>query len=77
MFSEASGDPGDGTTVIGSIIISGTATDPNDEETLDLVEVRIDAGSWEEAEGTTDWEFGLDTTACRMGSTSCHPGPMT
>jgi hypothetical protein len=60
--------PGDGATVSGSITISGTGTDPNGDESIESVEIRLDGGTWDEAVGTADWAFGLDTTYLSEGS---------
>lgn len=60
--------PNNGTKVSGAITISGTATDPNGDDTIEFVEVRIDEGSWKKAVGTMDWEFELDTTAFSDGT---------
>jgi len=54
--------PREGETVSGTIIIQGTASDPDGDETLERVEVKIDEGSWEIATGTTSWSYRWDTT---------------
>ena len=43
----------------GSFTIEGTASD---DESVEKVEYRIDAGAWEEANGTDSWNVELDTT---------------
>ena len=50
--------PSDGKTVSGIVMISGIATDPDGDDTLDCVEVMIDDnGEWLSAKGTTKWSF--------------------
>jgi len=53
-------EPGAGDTVSGTVTISGTASDA--DGTITSVEIRIDVGEWHEAEGTTSWEYGWDTS---------------
>lgn len=53
-------NPSDGATVEGSVVIEGTASDP--EGTLQRVEVRIDGGTWQTASGTSSWTYAWDTT---------------
>ncbi|UCE36017.1 MAG: hypothetical protein JSW00_10685 [Thermoplasmata archaeon] len=48
-------------TVSGIVEIAGTASDPDGDGTITSVEVKIE-GTWEEAEGTTDWTYNWDTT---------------
>lgn len=50
--------PYDGKIVSSIVMISGTASDPDGDDTLDCVEVMIDdSGEWLSAEGTTKWSF--------------------
>jgi len=49
--------------VEGTILIKGTASDPDGDETLEKVEIRIGGGSWRTAPGTTTWEYQFDTTS--------------
>lgn len=39
------------------VMISGTSTDPNGDDDLIRVEVKIDDGEWEIADGTTKWSY--------------------
>lgn len=52
--------PREGLTLAGDARIQGIAEDP--EGDLEAVEVRIDDGPWTEANGTSDWVFGWNTT---------------
>jgi len=51
--------PENGATLNGTIIIKGTASDP--DGTVETVDILVD-GEWFQATGTTTWEFELDTT---------------
>ena len=51
--------PADGATLKGTVIIKGTASDP--DGTVETVDVLVD-GEWFQATGTTTWEYELDTT---------------
>ena len=51
--------PANGATLEGTVIIKGTASDPNG--TVETVEILVD-GEWFQATGTTNWEYELDTT---------------
>lgn len=53
-------DPLPGATVFGNYTIEGTAVFPNGD--AKGVQIRIDNGSWMEADGTTTWSFAWDTT---------------
>ncbi len=46
----------------GTITISGTASDEDDNEAIETVEVSVSGGDWEEVSGTTSWSFEWDTT---------------
>ena len=60
--------PADMETVRGTVIISGSAHDnPGDENELVRVEVRIDGGDWNEANGLQAWQYGWDTTGLSEG----------
>ncbi len=59
--------PANGSTVKGSIIIKGKASDIDGNETLQKVEIRIDGQEWKEAKGTTNWAYTLDTTKLSNG----------
>jgi len=59
--------PEDGAEVIGTITISGSASDKNGNETIEKVEISIDERSWEIVEGTTSWSYEWDTTEVSNG----------
>jgi glycosidase len=50
--------PTNGATVVGTISISGTASD---NVAVASVQISIDSGSWMTASGTTSWSFSLNT----------------
>ncbi|ENO12220.1 parallel beta-helix repeat (two copies) [Thermoplasmatales archaeon SCGC AB-539-C06] len=54
--------PEENAMVSGTISINGIASDPNGNNTLESVEVKIDDGSWNTADGTTSWNYSWDTT---------------
>jgi hypothetical protein len=60
--------PSEGTTINSAMTAMGTATDI--EKSLEKVEVRIDTGSWQAAEGTYMWSFDLDPTTLSKGEHS-------
>jgi hypothetical protein len=51
----------------GQVILEGTASDP-DGDLIQRVEVKIDAGFWEEAVGGNAWTFWWDTATVPDGS---------
>jgi len=53
--------PSDGDSVSKIVQISGFASDPDGDKTLKKVEVMIENGVWEEAEGTTLWKYEWNT----------------
>jgi hypothetical protein len=57
--------PGSGTTVAGSVTLSGTA---GDNVALAAVDTSVDGGPWTRASGTTSWSRALDTTSYGNGS---------
>jgi len=59
--------PFDGDTVSGTITITGTASDPDGNQDLQKVEVKIDTGGWMLATGKTSWNHNWDTTAFSNG----------
>jgi parallel beta-helix repeat protein len=63
----ATTSPQNGSTVSGSVTVQGTAEDPDGNETLQAVQVRVDGGEWTAATGTTNWSFALDTTPLANG----------
>lgn len=58
--------PSDGALVEGVVRAEGTASDP--EGTVARVEVRVDAGPWQAASGTTSWTFDWDTRGVPDGA---------
>ena len=57
--------PNAGQTVFGYVNITGTAYDANGN--LSAVYVKIDNGSWQLANGTTNWYYGWNTTLISEG----------
>jgi hypothetical protein len=57
--------PSDGTTINEAISVMGNAEDV--ERTLEKVEVKIDGGAWEKAEGTFIWTYELDPLVVSKG----------
>ncbi len=55
--------PGGG-TFNGSVMITGKS---GPEGEVELVEVRVDSGSWRDARGTQEWEYLLDTSELEPG----------
>ena len=53
--------PRNGGTVSSIVMISGTASDPDGDDTLVNVEVMINDGEWNVADGTTKWSFDWRT----------------
>ena len=49
--------PHDGVVVSGLVMISGVASDPDGEDTIKRVEVMVNDGEWDNAEGTTQWSY--------------------
>lgn len=62
--------PTQGETVSGEYMIVGTAWDP--EDTLQIVEVKIDEGNWTEVTGDPYWNFDWDTTNVTNGIHTIH-----
>lgn len=58
-------DPSDGTTVNGTVLVAGTASDPDGN--LSEVKARVDDGFWSPANGTAEWSFSWDTTSVEDG----------
>ncbi len=52
--------PQDGSSVTSvSITVSGTASDSDQEDTIQVVQVRINSGNWQTVSGTNNWSIGL------------------
>jgi len=49
------------------VMISGTSTDPDGDDDLIRVEVKIDDGEWETADGTTKWSYDWNTYEYKDG----------
>lgn len=60
--------PENGSTVNGTIVITGIAQDEDGNETLQKVEVRVDGGTWQEVNGTVNLSFLLDTKELENGN---------
>lgn len=58
-------NPGSSVTVSGTVSVAGSASDNTQ---VQRVEVRVDAGSWSLASGTSTWSKGVDTTAYSDGT---------
>jgi len=57
--------PSEGDVVSGIVTIEGTASDA--DGTVELVEVKIDDGNWQQATGTSSWSYSWDTTLYSNG----------
>ena len=60
--------PLEGATVSGTVTISGKASDPDGNETLVRMEIRIDSGNWKNATGTTSWSYDWNTKKTSNGN---------
>jgi hypothetical protein len=60
--------PAEGAGVSGTVLVSGTASDPDAGDSVTSVQVSIDGGEWNAATGTTSWSFGWNTLATGDGS---------
>ena len=61
-------NPSDRASVSDIIMMTGTAYDPNGDDTLVKVEIKIDDGGWETALGTTEWSYEWATYSHADGS---------
>ena len=59
--------PQNGSIVKGSIVIKGKAWDEDGNDTITRVEIRIDNGTWNVANGTNSWNYSMDTKALKNG----------
>jgi Bacterial Ig domain len=57
--------PASGSTVSGTVSVSGSASDAVGVST---VQVSVDGGAYQTAQGTSSWSYSLDTTALADGS---------
>jgi len=62
--------PATGLTISGTYLVQGNASDP--DASVERVEVRIDDGTWVQANGTTSWSYPLNTSSLSEGSHSIH-----
>jgi len=53
--------PKDNEVVSGNVNILGNANDPDGNETIQYVKVKIDDGSWNIADGTINWNYNFHT----------------
>ena len=59
--------PSNGATIARLVMISGTAGDPDKEDNISSVEVKIGEGDWATATGTTLWSYDWTTYASPNG----------
>jgi hypothetical protein len=59
--------PSEGAGVSGTVLVSGTASDPDAGDAVTSVQVSIDGGQWDPCSGTTSWSFGWNTLATDDG----------
>jgi len=59
--------PTSGQTVSGTITIAGAASDPDGNDQVQKVQIRIDSGSWVDASGTTGWSYSWNTNSVSNG----------
>ena len=59
--------PTDGTTIARLVMISGTASDPDEEDNISRVEVKIGENNWTTATGTTLWSYDWTTYTTQNG----------
>jgi len=59
--------PYDGTTISRLVMISGTASDPDKEDNISSVEVKIGENKWTTATGTTLWSYDWTTFTAQNG----------
>jgi Bacterial Ig domain/Caspase domain len=60
--------PSNGSTVARLVMISGTASNPDKEENISAVEVKIGENDWAIATGTTLWSYDWTTYTSQNGS---------
>jgi len=59
--------PANHSTVSGTVTVSGGASDDDGNDTIENVRVSVDGGGWQNATGTTSWNFEWDTIAMENG----------
>ena len=56
--------------IVSSIVkITGTAFDPDDKDTIEFVEIKINSSDWERVDGTVQWSYDWVTYRSHEGST--------
>jgi len=58
-------DPLNDSTVQWDLTIIGISTDADND--IKKIEIKIDGGGWQEADGTTEWSFTINTTTLENG----------
>jgi hypothetical protein len=70
--------PSNGATIARLVMISGTASDPDKEDNISSVEVKIGENDWVTATGTTLWSYDWTTYSVENGrytiSVRCYDG---
>ena len=59
--------PPEGVPVSGTVMVSGTAYDPDAGDSVTAVQVAIDDGQWANASGTSDWTYAWGTVSYQDG----------
>ncbi|MCD6512324.1 MAG: right-handed parallel beta-helix repeat-containing protein, partial [Thermoplasmata archaeon] len=59
--------PENGSIVKGTIVVNGTASDEDGNDTITKVEIRIDNGTWNVANGTISWNYTINTKELKNG----------
>lgn len=59
--------PPENAQLAGMVTFNGTASDPDGDGTVAAVEVKIDKGDWNGADGTAGWSFGWNTSKAANG----------
>jgi len=59
--------PKQGKSYNGTIKLTGSASDPDGDETIEDVEISINNGIWKTVENTNQWTYNLDTTKLENG----------
>jgi hypothetical protein len=57
-----------GGTVSGEVTIRGSASDLDGDNTIEFVQIKIDDGDWEDADGISEWSYTWDTTTLDDGN---------
>ena len=60
-------NPRDNSVLSNTVTVNGVAGDPDGNNTLEKVEIKIDNGQWIKVSGTTSWSYQLDTTQFSNG----------